>query len=83
MVLAYWGEAKTHYRPLWLGLDRPATRAVLSRLPDDSVSDPDSRASMYLAAMRRLAEPGDEDMSAPNFPKLVESPDHSRGQATP
>lgn len=54
-VLAYWGEAKSHYLPLWLGHDGNAIAAVLARIPDRLRARADDRERRYLDAVAHLA----------------------------
>ncbi|HVS02544.1 MAG TPA: hypothetical protein VMT16_07225 [Thermoanaerobaculia bacterium] len=61
-ALAYWGEALTHYHPVWLQLDAAAGRAALARLAPTPAARQARAASDrdrgYLAAVETLYAEG-------------------------
>ena len=60
-ALAYWGEAMSHYRPIWRIEDLPAARAALAKLaaPAESrcAKAGTDRERAYLAAAEALFDP--------------------------
>jgi tetratricopeptide (TPR) repeat protein len=63
-ALAYWGEAMTYDHRIWGEQNRPAALAVLARLAPTATERrakaPTEREKMYLDAVEKLYEDGDE-----------------------
>lgn len=61
-AMAYWGEAMTHYRPIWREWEPEAARAVLARLgatPEERAAKaPTEREEAYLSAVETLYAEG-------------------------
>jgi tetratricopeptide (TPR) repeat protein len=76
-ALAYWGEALTHFRPIWYAHDPDAGRAVLGRLgPTPAVrasSAPTPRERGYMNAIETLFGPGDVRAQVTGFAAAMES----------
>ena len=62
--MAYWGEAMTHNRPIWVQVDLEDARAVLDRLtetPEARLAKmPTQREQGYLRAVEKLFGEGDK-----------------------
>lgn len=62
--MAYWGEAMTHNRPIWVQLDLEDGRAVLNRLGETTEARlarlPTKREQGYLRAVEKLFGEGDK-----------------------
>ena len=63
-AMAYWGEAMTHNKPLWLREDRAAAREILERLaptPEERLAKaPTEREKAYLQAVELLYGDGEK-----------------------
>ena len=63
-AMAYWGEALTHYRPIWREYERDEGRAVLQRLgatPEARAAKaPTAREKAYLATLDVLYADGEQ-----------------------
>lgn len=67
-AMAYWGEAMTYDHRIWGEQDRPAALAALARLAPTPAARrekvPTEREKMYLDAVEKLYEEGDEKQIA-------------------
>jgi len=57
--MGYWGEALTHFHPVWAQEDVAASRAALQRIPNGADARLTKREKMYLDAARTLVGDGD------------------------
>ena len=58
-ALSYWGEALTHYRPVWNNENLDQGRSALEKAPDNPSANP--REQAYLDAARILFGEGERD----------------------
>ena len=76
-AMAYWGEAMTHYRPVWYAHDVDAGRAALARLgptPGARVEKAaTARERAYIGAVETLFGPGDLRTQVNGFTAAMES----------
>ena len=76
-ALAYWGEAMTHFRPIWYAHDVEAGRAALARLgptPEIRASKASTaRERAYMNAVETLFGPGDVRAQVTGFAAVLET----------
>ena len=76
-VMAVWGEAMTHFRPLWLSVNRQSMREVLAKLGETPFERAkhvrSTKERLYLAALEALLAPADDEPARRAFAHAVEA----------